>query len=200
MSPMADDADRPRAAELVTSVLPVLVMVAVMWVEEIIDTGLDGRLDRHGIIPRELDGLDGIAFAPFLHGGFRHLVANTFPFLVLGAAICLGSVSRFAFVTVVTMAVSGVGTWLTGPEHTVHIGASGVVFGYLTYLLSRGVFARKVTYLLGGMLTFLVYGGALWGLLPSPGVSWQGHVFGAVGGVAAAWLLHARREDDDGRL
>src|SRR5690349_16232374 len=97
MSPMADDAERPRAAELVTPALPVLVMVAVMWVEEIVDTGLDGRLDRYGIIPREVDGLDGILFAPFLHGGFRHLVANTFPFLVLGIAICLGSVARFAF-------------------------------------------------------------------------------------------------------
>jgi membrane associated rhomboid family serine protease len=199
MSPMADDAERPRVPELVTPVLPVLVMVAVMWISEIVDTGLDGRLDRHGIIPRQGDGLDGILFAPFLHGGFGHLLANTFPFLVLGAAICLGSVSRFAFVTVVTMAVSGVGTWLTGPDHTVHIGASGVVFGFLTYLLSRGLFARKVTYVLGGVLTFLVYGSALWGLLPSPGVSWQGHLFGALGGVVAAWLLHARREEaDDG--
>ncbi len=200
MSPMADDVERPRVPELVTPVLPVLVMVAVMWISEIVDIGLDGRLDRHGITPRQGDGLDGILFAPFLHGGFGHLLANTFPFLVLGAAICLGSVGRFAFVTVTTMAVSGVGTWLTGPDHTVHIGASGVVFGFLTYLLSRGLFARKISYLLGGVLTFLVYGTALWGLLPSPGVSWQGHVFGALGGVVAAWLLHARREDTDDGL
>jgi len=197
---MANDVERPRATELVTPVLPVLVMLAVMWVEEVVDTALDGRLDRYGIIPREVDGLDGIVFAPFLHGGFRHLIANSFPFLVLGGAICLGSVQRFVVVTVVTMAIGGVGVWLTGPDHTVHIGASGVVFGYLTYLLSRGVFARNVTYLIGGGITFLVYGGALWGLLPSPGVSWQGHLFGAVGGVAAAWLLHARREDTDDGL
>jgi membrane associated rhomboid family serine protease len=197
---MAEDHQRPRATELVTPVLPVVVMLTVMWVSEIVDTALDGRLDRHGIEPREVDGLDGIVFAPFLHGGFGHLIANSLPFLVLGAAICLGSVQRFAVVTVVTALVGGVGTWLTGPERTVHIGASGLVFGYLTYLLSRGLFARKISYLLGGVITFLVYGGALWGLLPSPGVSWQGHVFGAAGGVVAAWLLHARREDEDDGL
>ena len=196
---MADDLQRPRATELVTPALPVLLLVAVMWVEEIIDTGLNGRLDRHGIIPREVEGIDGILWCPFLHGGFGHLIANSLPFLILGGAICLGSVHRFAFVTVVTMAVSGIGTWLTGPDFTVHIGASGVVFGYLTYLLSRGVFARHLGYLLGGVIVFFIYGGALWGLLPAPGVSWQGHLFGAIGGIIAAWLLHARGEDiDDG--
>ena len=65
--------------------------------------------------------------------------------------------------------ICGVGTWLTGPAHSVHIGASGLVFGYLTYLISRGVFARKITYILGGIVTFMIYGGVLWGLLPRPG-------------------------------
>lgn len=194
------DVERPRAVELVAPLAPVLALLAVMWVQEIVDTSLDGRLDRYGIVPREAAGLDGILFAPFLHAGFGHLVTNTLPFLLLGAAISLGSVARFGFVTVVTMAVSGVGTWLTGPERTVHIGASGLVFGFLTYLLSRGFFARRLTFILGGLVTFLVYGGALWGLLPSPGVSWQGHLFGAVGGVAAAWLLHARRAEDPAGL
>ena len=173
---MADDPDRPRGIDLIAPVIPVCIIVALMWAEEIVDTALGGDLD---------------------HNGFGHLLANTLPFLLLGSAIALGSLRRFAYVTAVTMLVCGVGTWLTGPAHTVHIGASGIVFGYLTYLLSRGWFARHLGYLLGGVLVFFIYGGALWGLLPSPGVSWQGHLFGALGGILAAWLLHSRREDAD---
>lgn len=133
MRRMADEAvERPRSAELFTPILPVLALLAVMWGEEAVDTALNGRLDRFGIRPRALDGLDGILFAPFLHGGFGHLIANTFPFLLMGGAICLGSVRRFVQVTVIVGLIGGVGTWLTGPEHSVHTGASGLVFGYLT--------------------------------------------------------------------
>lgn len=195
---MAGEAvERPRAAALVTPLLPLLVMAATMWGEEIVDTVLDGRFDRFGIRPREVGGLDGIVLSPFLHGDFRHLVANTLPFLVLGGAICAGGTARFLRVTVIVGLVCGVGTWLTGPAHSLHIGASGLVFGYLTYLISRGLFARKLTYILGGIVTFMLYGGALWGLLPSPGVSWQGHFFGATGGVVAAGLIHRQQGDDD---
>ena len=194
---MAEEPKRPRGLDLLGPVIPVCVLVAVMWAVEIVDTGLGGDLDHNGIVPREVSGLDGVLWFPFLHGGFGHLLANSLPFLLLGGAIALGSLERFAFVTVVTMAVCGLGTWLTGPSHTVHIGASGLVFGYLTYLLSRGVFARHLGYLLGGVLVFFFYGGALWGLLPSPGVSWQGHLFGALGGILAAWLLHARRGEEE---
>ena len=196
---MAEDLDRPRGIDLIAPVIPVCVLVAVMWVAEIVDTGLGGDLDHHGIIPREAAGLDGLVWFPFLHSGFGHLVANTLPFLLLGGAIALGGIQRFAYVTIITMAVCGIGTWLTGPDNTIHIGASGIVFGYLTYLLSRGLFARHLGYLLGGVLVFFLYGGALWGLLPSPGVSWQGHLFGALGGILAAWLLHSRRGIDDDR-
>jgi membrane associated rhomboid family serine protease len=194
---VAEEAVRPRGLDLIAPVIPVCVLVALMWFSEILDTASSVNFDLYGIVPRETSGLDGILWAPFLHGGFGHLIANSLPFLLLGGAIALGSLQRFAFVTVVTMLVSGLGVWLTGPEHTVHLGASGVVFGYLTYLLSRGLFARHLGYLLGGVIVFFLYGGALWGLLPSPGVSWQGHFFGAIGGILAAWLLHRRRGDTD---
>ena len=197
MALVAEDLERPKGIDLITPLVPVCVLVAIMWVEEIVDTGLGGYLDRYGIVPRQINGLDGILWAPFLHGGFGHLIANSLPFLILGGAIALGSLQRFAFVTVVTMVVCGVGTWLTGPAHSVHIGASGLVFGYLFYLLSRGVFARHLGYLLIGVVVFMLYGGALWGLLPAPGVSWQGHFFGAVGGILSAWLIHRRHTDDE---
>jgi membrane associated rhomboid family serine protease len=191
----SDDLDRPRAAELLTPILPVLVMLAVMWVTEIVDVPLDGRLDRFGIRPRRVNGLDGVVLAPFLHGGFGHLIANTFPFLFLGGVIAAGSMARFVRVTVIVALLGGLGTWLTGPSRSTHIGASVLVFGYLTYLVSRGFFARKLSYIVGGAVVFLVYGGILWGLLPSPGVSWQGHLFGAAGGVVAAWVLHGQRDE-----
>lgn len=174
-------------------------MLAVMWVLETIDAVIGHRLDQHGIGPRRLDGLDGIVWAPFLHGGFPHLIANTVPFALLGGLIALGAIRRFAIVTLVVAAISGAGTWLTGPANTIHIGASGLVFGYLTYLLARGFFARSIVYLLGGVVVFMVYGGVLWGVLPSPGISWQGHLFGAIGGIAAAYLLHADRDAPVGR-
>jgi membrane associated rhomboid family serine protease len=188
--------EKPTMGDVTGPIRPVLVMLAVMWGSEIVDVPLDGRLDRHGIAPRELSGLDGVLWAPFLHGGFGHLIANTLPFLVMGAVIALSGFRVFAQVTVIVGLISGLGVWLFGPDNTVHIGASGLVFGYLTYLLVRGFFARKLSYVLGGIVIFVIYGGVLWGLLPAPGVSWQGHLFGAIGGIAAASLVHGRVDRD----
>lgn len=191
-----DDLRRPAPTDLLAPIVPVLVLLGLMWGTEIVDVPLSGDLDRFGIRPRRIDGLDGVVLAPLLHDGFGHLVTNTLPFLVLGGIIVAGSATRFVHVTVVVWLTSGLGTWLTGPERSIHVGASGLVFGYLAYLVSRGFFARRVGYLLIGALVFLLYGSALWGLLPRPGISWQGHLFGAVGGVLAAWLVHAERSED----
>ena len=167
----------------------VAAFVAVMWVVEIVDL-VAGDLDSAGIRPREVDGLVGVALAPVLHGGFGHLLSNTVPFLVLGAAIALSGLARIAAVTVIVALVGGIGTWLTAPSATVHIGASGLVFGFAAYLIARGVYSRRVLHLAAGLIVIVVYGSTLlFGLVPTPGVSWHGHAFGAVGGVVAAWLL-----------
>lgn len=192
--------DEEPLSELARPYVVVLALAGVMWASELVDAVPGVRLDAWGITPRQLDGLPGIVLAPFLHGGFRHLVANTVPFLVLGAAIAAGGLGRFLRVTVIVALTSGAGVWLLGSPGTIALGASGVVFGYLTYLVARGIVARNVLWLAGGALALLVYGGILWGLLPRPGVSWSGHVFGAVGGVVAALALHrrpARREEPE---
>lgn len=191
---MSEAVEKPTMTDVTGPVRPVLLMLAVMWGTEVVDVPLDGRLDRFGIVPREWSGLDGVLWSPFLHSGFGHLIANTVPFLVLGAVVALSGFHVFWRATAIIGLVAGLGVWLTGPSGTVHIGASGLVFGYLTYLLSRGIFARRLSYLLVGVVVFMLYGGVLWGLLPAPGISWQGHLFGAIGGVAAASLLHARTE------
>jgi len=168
-------------------------MAALMWVVEILDA-IAFNLDQYGIEPRDVDGLPGIAFAPFLHAGFGHLIGNTIPFLFLGAVIAVGGLARVALVTAIIAVIGGLGTWLVAPEGSVTIGASGIVFGYATYLLTRGLFSRSLWHLGVGLVVLLVYGTTLlFGLVPTPGVSWQGHFFGGVGGIVAARWIHARR-------
>lgn len=165
-------------------------MAALMWVVEVVDLLAGGRLDGLGIVPRDPDGLVGIVLAPFLHVGFGHLAGNTLPLLVLGATVALGGALRVALVTAVVALVAGLGVWLLAPAGTVHLGASGLVFGYAAYLATRGLFSRRPVQLAVGVLVVLVWGTTLLGgLVPASGVSWQGHLFGALGGVAAARLL-----------
>jgi len=165
-------------------------MVALMWVSEVVDLAADHRLDRLGIEPREVDGLTGVIAAPFLHLGFGHLIANTIPFVVLGLTIALSGLGRVLAVTAIVTLISGLGTWLIAPENTLHIGASGVVFGFATYLLARGWYDRRPVNIAIAVVVAIVFGGVLLGgLLPERGISWQAHLFGAIGGVVAARLL-----------
>ncbi len=169
-------------------------MVALMWILEGVDAAVDHRLDRYGIEPRDVDGLDGIVAAPFLHVGFGHLIANTVPFVVMGVVIALEGPLRLLAVTAIVGLISGLGTWLVAAEGSIHIGASGIVFGYATYLIARGVFNRRATELAVGLAVALIWGGALLGgLEPQRGISWQGHLFGAIGGVVAARALARER-------
>lgn len=184
---------RPAAAGLVAG-----SFVALLYVIEIVDTVASGRLDQYGVHPRQVSGLDGIVFAPMLHGGWAHLIGNTVPLLVLGFLLALSGVRTWLQVTAIVWVVGGVGVWLLGGADTNHIGASGVVFGWLAYLIVRGVFNRSPSQIVMGVVVFLVYGGVLWGVLPGrPGVSWESHLFGAAAGALAAWLLAARYDEPD---
>ncbi|MGW5146725.1 rhomboid family intramembrane serine protease [Rhodococcus koreensis] len=174
------------------SAIVVGAFTMLLYVIEIADVASDERLEDNGVQPRTIDGLWGILFAPVLHDDWAHLFANTVPLLVLGFLVLLSGIARGLAATGIVWVVGGLGTWLTGGSYSNHIGASVLIFGWLAYLLVRGVFARNLGQILVGVVVFVVYGSLLWGVLPSaPGVSWQGHLFGAVGGVLAAWLLSA---------
>ncbi len=171
----------------------IAAMVILMWLTETIDI-VAGDLDSAGIHPRDPEGLVGIAASPFLHAGFGHLIGNTLPFVVLGAAIAVGGLVRTLVVVGTVALVGGLGTWLTAPSNSVVIGASGLVFGFATYLVARGAYSRTPWHIAGGLVVLAIYGSTLLvGLVPTPGVSWQGHLFGALGGLVAARLLHRAR-------
>jgi membrane associated rhomboid family serine protease len=182
--------------EIKTQAIILATFVAIFWLLEILDQFVfRGSLDIFGIIPHQVIGLRGILFAPFLHGDFPHLIANTVPFLILGWLVMLQETSDFFVVTGLTMLVGGLGVWLFATPGSIHIGASILIFGYLGFLLLRGYFQRNIPSILLSILVFLLYGGTIWGVLPSrPGISWQGHLFGFLGGVLAAKLIATEKK------
>jgi membrane associated rhomboid family serine protease len=169
-------------------------IVLLMWLLEIVNTLDSNRLDNDGIWPRSFGHIWGIFTAPFLHVSFQHLIANTIPLLFMGVIIALHGAKRLALVTAIVILVGGFGTWLVSPSHSITVGASGLVFGYAAYLLVRGVFDRSVLEVFVGIVVGVVWGGALISsVVPHGGVSWQGHVCGAIGGVVAAYVLRQDR-------
>lgn len=166
--------------------------VALLWVLETLDVLLlGGGLDRFGVQPRSTAGLVGILFAPLLHGGFAHLIANTLPFAVLGFLVTARKRADFWVVAIGSALTAGLGTWLVGASDSVHIGASGVVFGFLGFLMGRGIHERSAKSILLSLTVTFFFGGMLWGVLPSvgPGISWEGHLFGFLGGLLVSRLL-----------
>jgi membrane associated rhomboid family serine protease len=189
-----------RREEWRVGAMTIFGMVAVMWVLEIVDSLDSHRLDRDGIEPRNFSHLYGILVAPFLHASFDHLIANTVPFLILGLAVAFVSAKRALGITMIVLLVSGAGTWFTAASGSVTVGASGIVFGYATYLISRGMFDRRIGELVIGVVVGVVFGGVLLAaLVPHSGISWQAHLFGGVGGVIAAKVFAARPGADPGR-
>jgi len=178
----------------------ILSFVALLYVIELVDVLTGHQLDRNGIRPLETDGLWGIVFAPLLHADWQHLVANTAPALVLGFLMTLAGMARFIWATAMIWILGGLGTWLIGnlgtPTYngmaveTNHIGASGLIFGWLAFLIVFGIFTRTAWEIAVGVVVLIVYGGILFGVLPGTfGVSWQGHLCGAIAGLIAAYVL-----------
>jgi membrane associated rhomboid family serine protease len=146
------------------------------------------HLNRHGVVPRTLGGLQGILFAPWLHASMMHLVANTGGLLILGWLCTWPRIANFWQATIGAILGAGLCAWLLGAPYTVHIGASGLVFGYAGYLVARGYYTRHVLAMLVALFVAASYGlTMLFGVMPIyPGVSWQSHLGGALGGILAA--------------
>ena len=171
----------------------ILMVLAALWLIEGIDAISNHALDLLGIRPWNLVGLDGILFAPLLHASWAHLAANSVPLFVLGTALWASGLKQWIVATVTGWITSGILAWLLTPIHYVVIGASGVIFGWLTYLIVRGFLSRRWPHIVLGLVIAFLYGSVLLGVFPmSTGVSWQGHLGGAIGGILAAWLLFRR--------
>lgn len=174
-----------------------LLLLGGLWLLEFVDQASGNALDRYGIQARDVDGLPEIFTAPFLHAGFSHLASNSVPFLVLGFLVLLSGLARWLVASLTSIVSSGLFAWFLTPAGTIVLGASGLIFGWLTYLLARGLWSRRPGQVVLAVVILAVYGGLIWGVLPgAAGISWQAHLGGAVGGVLAAWRLHRRRTVD----
>ena len=192
---MSNLATRDRIGVLSAS-FSMALLVGVLWLLEVVDQASGNSLDQLGIDPRSGQGLYEIFTAPFLHLGWAHLAANTVPFFVLGVIVLLDGWRRWLTVTLIVVVVSGATVWLIAPAGSVTLGASGVVFGWLTYLMVRGLYTRAPGQIALGVVLLLFYGGLLLGVLPTDtAVSWQAHLVGAIGGLLAASRLRRRPVD-----
>jgi len=175
-------------------VRPLLIFLAVIWLIEIFDQLLfGGSLDQFGIIPRQAVGLRGVLFAPLLHAGFGHLFANSIPFLVLGFMLILRHRPQIGLISAIIVLISGFGTWLFASPNTVTLGLSGLIFGYFAFLVVNDWYERSAGAIVFALVVIIAYGGLIWGRFPAGnGVSWQGHLFGMLGGLVAAHYLSTR--------
>ena len=180
--------------QLKTSVYLILGLILVIWAVELINLLLGHRLNILGILPRTVAGLPGIALSPFLHNGIGHVLLNTVPLVILGGLVILHGPRVFLEASLVIILVTGVGVWVFG-RSGYHVGASGLIFGYFGFLVGRSWYERSISSILIALVTIVLYGGILLGVLPTRvGMSWEAHLFGLLGGILAARLVSV---DDD---
>ena len=175
---------------------PVLILVAIIWVVELVNLVSGHRLTAYGIQPRTLSGLIGIPLAPFIHASLWHAISNTLPLLVLGGLTLTLKRNSFWNLTITIALVSGALVWIFA-RSSVHVGASGLVFGYFGALLAAAIFERSVLTIVVAIATVTLYGGLIWGVLPSRSyISFESHLFGLVAGVLTVWGMQKMRREN----
>lgn len=189
-STVVDMTNRNHMSAFLRRTAALFAFVAVLWVLQVVNwiTGY-GLNPTFGLIPRYLSGLDGVIAMPLLHGSFAHLMANSPPLLVMGGLLVATTTRALLPVNAIVIVLGGGLVWLFGSS-AIHIGASGLVFGWFGFLVTRGFVDRSLITLGATLAVGVLYGSILWGVLPGqPGVSWEAHLFGAVAGAAAALLI-----------
>ena len=189
--PAYTSSDRARANfRLATRIA--LGFVAALWLAQLLNWGLDLGLERFGVRPRQIGGLPAILIAPLLHSGFSHLIANSLPLLVLGTGMLYLYPSSTLMVVPAVYLGPGVAVWLFARE-SIHVGASGLVYGLFSYIFVAGVIRRDKRAVAASLLVYFLYGTLVWGVLPGePGISWETHLAAALIGVMLAVVLRSR--------
>ncbi|MGE3244830.1 MAG: rhomboid family intramembrane serine protease [Beijerinckiaceae bacterium] len=166
------------------------ILIAAIWAVEIVNLATGYRLNQwFGLLPRTAWGLTGVPLMPLLHGSIAHASANTVPVLIFGLLMQLSAPRRLALVSVLIVIASGLAVWLFG-RSSIHVGASGLIFGWFGFLIARGYFERTFGSIAIALAVGILYGGFIWGVLPlHTRISWEAHLFGALAGIAAAWLF-----------
>jgi membrane associated rhomboid family serine protease len=189
-STLADMGKRDHMRAFFRRATALAAFVALLWAVQVVNWIIGYGLNpAFGLIPRHVSGLDGVIAMPLLHGSFAHLMANTLPLLVMGGLLAATATRALLAVNAVVIGLGGGLVWLFGSS-AIHIGASGLVFGWFGFLVARGLVDRSPITLGAALLVGVLYGSILWGVLPGqPGVSWEAHLFGAIAGAAAAFLV-----------
>lgn len=181
---------------MVNRLKPVLYLIGLIWAVEAVNLVLDHSLNRAlGLYPRSWEGLLGVVTMPLLHGSVGHAMSNTVPLAILGTTAVLVAPARFSAATIAIVIVSGLAVWLLARPGTIHVGASGLIFGWFGYVVALGVIERSLRALAGAVLVVVVYGGMIWGVVPTGAgqISWEAHLFGALAGGIIAWAMRTPR-------
>ncbi len=166
-----------------------LIFPVVMWMVYLISLSLNLDLSRMGILPRDMIGILGIISGPIVHANFSHLLSNTMPLLILGWTIFFfySKVSYKSFIVIYVL--TGLLVWLFARE-VYHIGASGIVYGLVSFLFFSGIFRRDNKSIAIALIVTFLYGGIIWGVLPGQkGISWESHLFGGIAGIITAFIF-----------
>jgi len=186
-----------RTGHIMKNFIPLLIFVAVIWIVELVNFFLGHELLVWGILPRQMSGLIGIPLAPFLHGGLWHAASNTPPLLILGSLMLISDRTRFWTISAGIILLGGLLVWLFA-RSALHVGASGLVFGYFGALLARAYFERSLLAIALACVTMMLYGGMLWGILPLRSfISFEGHFFGLVAGAVVVRLLYRPQQHSE---
>jgi len=183
-----------QASRVVGAFVATFLLLGACWAVEVANYADNGALsDRYGIQAHDGNTVWHIFTAPFLHANIDHITANSMPLAVFGFLAALRGMARFITVSLIIMVASGLGVWFLSSPDTVTVGASGLIFGYFGYLIARGFVEHRPFDIVVGLVIALFYGTIIFGALPGqPGISWQAHLFGLIGGILAAWFTRQR--------